>query len=242
MCYMNEIPTWPALEKPVEAAYNRIALSILNGAFQANSILPNEYSLAELLGVTRSTLREALQRLSANGMIEIRHGKPTRVRDIWVEGNMNTLACLVHLPYPEITSQWAGQMLEVRLALTPAYTGLAVRTNAEAVCRLLEEQVSGLKDQPEVFAKADWDVHHGLTILSKNVIFTLILNGFKDYYQILAQRYFEQKKWRQHSQQFYLDLYKAAEAKDELKAAELSKKVMADSILHWQEVESQQEE
>ncbi|VEI44878.1 fatty acid metabolism regulator [Actinobacillus equuli] len=33
--------------------------------------------------MTRTTLREVLQRLARDGWLHIQHGKPTRVNDVW---------------------------------------------------------------------------------------------------------------------------------------------------------------
>ncbi len=44
----------------------------------ANGMLPSEYSLARCFGVSRGTVREALLRLSAKGMVEQRPGRKTR--------------------------------------------------------------------------------------------------------------------------------------------------------------------
>ena len=67
--------------KPAEFAEQKIIFSILEEIFPINSNLPPERELAVLIGVTRPTLREALQRLGREGWIDIHQGKPTRVRD-----------------------------------------------------------------------------------------------------------------------------------------------------------------
>ena len=38
--------------------------------------LPSERDLADKIGVTRTTLREVLQRLARDGWLTIQHGKP----------------------------------------------------------------------------------------------------------------------------------------------------------------------
>ncbi len=53
--------------------------SIRNGAIAAGTRLPRETSLAEAYGVSRVTLRTALQRLEAGGFIERIHGRGTIV-------------------------------------------------------------------------------------------------------------------------------------------------------------------
>ncbi len=86
--------TWEIPPKPAELAENRLVEAILDGTFPINSNLPPERELSESLGVTRPTLREALQRLSRDGWIEIHHGRATRVKDYWREGNLLILTAI----------------------------------------------------------------------------------------------------------------------------------------------------
>lgn len=56
-----------------------MAQSIRDGVLPANKALPSERDLADLLGVSRSTLRTALKDLAELGMVETRHGAGTVV-------------------------------------------------------------------------------------------------------------------------------------------------------------------
>jgi DNA-binding GntR family transcriptional regulator len=60
----ERMPIWTTAPKPADLAENRLLDAILDGSFPINSNLPPERDLATQLGVTRPTLREALQRLS----------------------------------------------------------------------------------------------------------------------------------------------------------------------------------
>lgn len=53
--------------RPAEQAERQLIQEILNGVFPADSALPPERALAGMLGVTRPTLREVLQRLARDG-------------------------------------------------------------------------------------------------------------------------------------------------------------------------------
>ena len=85
---------WQPLQKPAEMAESRLLEAILSGYFPINTNLPGERDLADQIGVTRPTLREALQRLARDGWLDIQQGKPTRVRDYWREGGLAVLAVL----------------------------------------------------------------------------------------------------------------------------------------------------
>ncbi len=232
---MPDLPEWPAPPRPAELTYTRLVKAILDRTFPANGSLPAERQLAERLGVTRSTLREALQRLAAEGWIDIQQGKPTRVKDVWTEGNLNVLAALVSRQ-SALPPTFVPQLLEVREALAPAYTAAAVRHNAGEVAAMIGRLLADLNDSPDSFASADWTLHHQLTVLSTNPVYTLILNGFVGFYQRMARRYFSLPESRASSRQFYLDLRAAAASEDPDAARAITAAVMCHSIDLWNRV------
>ncbi|MBG0771418.1 MAG: GntR family transcriptional regulator, partial [Anaerolineaceae bacterium] len=165
--YQLETPdaqSWQPIKKPAELVESRLIEAILNGAFPANSHLPAERELAESLGVTRPTLREALQRLTRDGWVDIHHGKPTRVRDYLTEGNLGVLNALAEHPHFS-PDNFVPNLLSARLAMAPMYTQLAVENAPNELLAFLERRVA-LDDSPRTFADFDWSLHHTLTILS----------------------------------------------------------------------------
>jgi GntR family transcriptional repressor for pyruvate dehydrogenase complex len=65
-------------EQTAERLYSRI---VVERALAPGQKLPNEVELAESLGVSRATLREAIRTLSAQGVLEVRRGKGTFVSE-----------------------------------------------------------------------------------------------------------------------------------------------------------------
>src|SRR5262252_10357989 len=63
----------------VDAVAERIRNEILAGRLEAGSRLPSERELALALGINRLTLRAALGRLEALGLVSTRHGAGTVV-------------------------------------------------------------------------------------------------------------------------------------------------------------------
>jgi GntR family negative regulator for fad regulon and positive regulator of fabA len=210
---------------------SRLINAILDDQFPINSNLPPERELATQLGVTRPTLREALQRLARDGWIEIRHGKPTRVRDYWHEGNLAVLGTIAR-HQDHVPSEFVPNLLQVRQLLAPAYARLAVKRAARKVALFLEDYQT-LTDTPDTFAQADWELHHYLTVESGNPVFTLILNGFKDLYPHMGSLYFTPPKARARSRRFYADLLAAAQARDPDEAKRITTEVMQDSLDLW---------
>ncbi len=227
----------PPLRTPAAHAEGELVGGILGERFPAGSTLPPERELALQLGVTRPTLREALQRLDRDGWIEVRHGKPTRVRDIWKEGGLNILAAVVKNGGP-LPPRFVTNLLEVRLAMAPAYARAAVATSAPTLADALRpERRPG--NTAEAFADFDWNLHLLLTTSSQNPVFTLILNGFGDFYRVMAQLYFAAPSARRASTEFYDALAQAVRSRRPTVAEAVTRKAMQRSLDHWARTERQ---
>ncbi len=224
---------WSAPQRPAVYAEQALVTAILDGTYPPGSTLPGERDLAAQLGVTRPTLREALQRLDRDGWIAIRHGKATLVNDIWREGGLNVLSSLVRYGHT-LPPNFISNLLEVRLAMAPAYTRAAVEHSAASVVACLADHTT-LSDNPEAMAAFDWRLHHTLTVASGNPVYTLILNGFAGFYEQMASLYFARPNARASSRAYYAALLAAARRGDASKAEQITRKVMMESIALWQQ-------
>ena len=222
---------WPLIPKPAELAEQRLIEAILAGSFPINSSLPAERELAIMLGVTRPTLREALQRLSRDGWLEIRQGKPTRVTDYLHEGSLGILNTLAHHP-ENLPANFVPDLLRFRIALAPSYAREAIQNHPQQVCDLLET-LQSLVDDAETFAKADVRLHKALTTLSGNCIYPLVYNGFAQLSIIMGKAYFSDVTARDRSRAFYADLWAAAKLPDPNQAELVTREVMMESLNYW---------
>ncbi|RPJ26934.1 MAG: fatty acid metabolism transcriptional regulator FadR [Chloroflexi bacterium] len=222
---------WNPIQKPAQVAEARLLEAILSGHFAVNSDLPGERDLAAQIGVTRPTLREAMQRLARDGWLDIQHGKPTRVRDYWQEGNLGVLSMLAQMPSKQ-TPDFVAHLLEIRVLLAPTYTRQALEQAApEIAARLVN--YADLEESPSSFAGADWELHFLLTQRATNPIFRLLLNSFQDLYQIMGERYFASAESRKRSLTYYAELLNCAKKGASLKAETLTRAVMEESLMLW---------
>lgn len=226
--------SWTPPQRPAALTETRLIEAILTGQYPINSTLPAERDLAEQLGVTRPTLREALQRMARDGWIDIQHGKSTRVRNYWEEGSLGVLNTLAehsqHLP-----QDFIPKLLQVRLLLAPAYTRDAVQHRPGDVERLLADLVNTTDDPPS-FTRADWTLHQVLARLSGNPVFSLILNGFAELYHNLGVLYFSSEDNRSHSLRYYQQLYQHSRERNADAASSLTRTVMQASIARWEQL------
>mgnify|MGYP001205249287 FL=1 len=191
-------------QSPAGFAEEYIVKSIWNGHFAPGTILPAERELSELIGVTRTTLREVLQRLARDGWLTIQHGKPTRVNNFWETSGLNILETLARLDedgMPELVDQ----LLSARTNISAIYIRQALRNAPEKVLELLTE-AEQLDDTSEAFTQYDYRLNHELALNSGNPIYVLVLNGFKGLYSRIGNFYFTNPAARARARKFYADL------------------------------------
>ncbi len=226
--------SWDPLTRPTELAEERLIGAILDGEFPIDTHLPAERALAVRLGVTRPTLREVLQRMARDGWVEIRHGKPTRVRNYWQEGNLAVLAAIARHSQ-RLPPNFVSNLLAVRLLLAPTYARLGIERHPAEMIMCINGYTQ-IPDDPQAFADTDWQLHRQLTIASENPVFTLILNGFKELYKMMGLRYFQLPEARAHSRRFYQTLLECAQNRDYDRIEAVTRRVMVESLDFWRKL------
>lgn len=189
---------------PAAFAEEYIVDSIWNGKFAPGTILPAERELSELIGVTRTTLREVLQRLARDGWLTIQHGKPTRVNNIWDTAGLHILETITRLDDAG-SLKLADQLLDVRTQFRGIYFRFAMKENTEKMAELFNK-VEQTEECAEAYIEFDWRVQHECAVLSGNPVYILMLNGFKNIYYRIGRFYFGVAKARKLAKAHYLNL------------------------------------
>lgn len=175
---------------PAAFAEQYLIESIWLNKYPPGSILPAERELAELIGVTRTTLREVLQRLARDGWITIQHGKPTLVNDYWKTGGLSILPSIVQLDEKKAWDT-LEQMMVAYTAISSIYLRAAVRSDPAPLMELLQQQ-SRVDQTPVGYSELEWALHYQATLSSGNVVYTLLLNGFKRFYLRVASFFYQE--------------------------------------------------
>ncbi len=199
-------------QSPAGFAEEYIIESIWNNRFPPGSILPAERELSELIGVTRTTLREVLQRLARDGWLTIQHGKPTKVNNFWETSGLNILETLARLDQDKVPDLVA-QLLSARTHICTIFIRGAIRHNPEQAAEILRG-ADGVENNAQAYAEFDYRLHHQLAFASGNPIYALILNGFKGLYSRVGSYYFSDKQARETADAYYKTLLNLAETKN----------------------------
>ncbi len=123
-------------------AIESIRAMIVDGRLAPGDRLPPEQELAELLGVSRGSLREAVRALSQINVLDVRRGDGTYVRSLEPSDLLSGLFFAIEL----LQARGLDEVLEVRRLLFPPAAGLAAQ-------RATEEQLAAMRsviDQLEV--------------------------------------------------------------------------------------------
>lgn len=190
---------------PAGLAEEYIIRSIWNNHFPPGSDLPAERELADKIGVTRTTLREVLQRLARDGWLSIQHGKPTRVNDIWETSGLNILEALIKLDGTRVPTIIAN-ILSARTNISAIYISKAFRIAKEESLSIFEP-LAKLKDTAEAYTTFDYDLFRKLAFASHNPVYGLILNSLKSLYERVGRFYFSNPLSRDLALKFYHQLY-----------------------------------
>jgi GntR family negative regulator for fad regulon and positive regulator of fabA len=191
-------------KSPAGFAEQYIVESIWNGGFPPGSILPAERELSELIGVTRTTLREVLQRLARDGWLTIQHGKPTKVNNFWETSSLNILETLAQLDQDGIPDL-VDNLLSARTNISAIYIRGALKNSPEEAIASLQAY-EDIEDTGEAFAQFDYELNKALVVASGNSIYLLILNGFRGLYSRIGRLYFTHPKGREISREYYKTL------------------------------------
>lgn len=172
----------------VEAIMRRLEMAMLDGTFPANARLPSERLLAEEYGVSRNTVREAMQRLAARGLVRSRAGSGVFVTD--------QLRTSIASPWGQLVADHPAvrdDILEFRRVLEGATAYFAaLRGDAED-----RERIRGLLSQLEAARRAndkigeasmDAKLHEAIALASHNTMFlhlhSSVLNMLREHISV----------------------------------------------------------
>lgn len=99
----------------------RIKQALINDELAPGDYLPSEAELTRNLGVGKSSVREAIKMLQAMGILEVRRGQGTKIREHPSEDALNSLVFQMIL-----AKGVTRDMLELRAMFEPAYTVMAM--------------------------------------------------------------------------------------------------------------------
>jgi GntR family transcriptional regulator, transcriptional repressor for pyruvate dehydrogenase complex len=130
--------------------------------------LPAERELAATMGVSRSSLREALRALTVLGVCEMRHGTGTYVSSLEPDLLVRPLSFVLSL-----SDGGFDQLFEARKVVEPSIAALAARRIDDATLDRLDAlamRAAAVVESAEAFLVADMELHDAIRQAAGNAI------------------------------------------------------------------------
>ena len=161
-----------------EEIVRQVKAMIAESRLKGGDRLPPERDLAEKFVVSRTSVREALRALESLGLVEIRPGEGTFVRQVSVDSLVEPLALLMVSQREAI-----GELFEARRLLEPSLAGLAAtRATPEEIQemeRILDEQAKEIAAGRTGLAQ-DAQFHSAIGAAAHNRAITRIAHAIMD--------------------------------------------------------------
>ncbi|HET8729083.1 MAG TPA: FadR/GntR family transcriptional regulator [Alphaproteobacteria bacterium] len=173
--------------------------------------LPPERDLALRLGVSRSTIREALKRWQGLGIVEMRKGSGTYLRTPVEPGS-------VHLPLT-IAARAESLLLtlQVRRGLECEAAAVAARQATDDAIRDIEAKLLAVEEMHRRFGGAgqqDWEFHLAIYRATGNPLFEQIISQMHDAFHALFENPLKMPGFASRSFPLHREMFEAIRARD----------------------------
>src|SRR5215467_8599347 len=165
---------------------------------QPGDKLPSERELAEMLSVSRSSIRDAIRSLELMGLVEPRQGAGTIVREVSADTLVNPLSSLLVRQQEQVS-----ELLDFRKMLEPP---LASRAATHASTEEIAEMEEILRRQDERLShghlaiEEDSEFHYSVAMASGNSVVLKVLDILMDLLRETRERSLQVEGRQQKSQ------------------------------------------
>ncbi|MFE9675398.1 FadR/GntR family transcriptional regulator [Streptomyces sp. NPDC006259] len=193
---MNEIPPGGPPTAPrgtvTRRAIERITAMIGEGLLEPGQRLPTERDLAAQLGISRSSMREAIRALTVMGVVEARHGSGIYVTQLRAGDLLETFGVVAGLSRgPRLV-----ELLEVRRVLESTAAALAAARITPEQLAAVEGHLAAMNatEDPEEILAHDLAFHREIASAAGNETMAAIVDG-------LSSRTFRARVRREHQEE-----------------------------------------
>ena len=212
--------------KVSDRVYEQLRDMIYRGELRAGEKLMSERDMAQALNVGRPTVREAIQKLTEQGLIESRRGVGTFVVSEDTKKNKKPLLQLLNGQDFTIVD-----LLEVRLVLESNSAALAARRATEQDIRIIEQSLNRLLDTRYSLERDlgnELSFHMNIAYATKNIVQVHLMKSFYDvlYYgmNLAFPTLIKDEKLDEMTFDQHITIFKAIENRDPELASETMEK------------------
>ena len=155
-----------------DEVFKQIKANIVAGTWKSGDKIPSEHELVDAMGVSRVSVRDAIQRFVGMGILTVKRGEGTYVNEIIPSRYFDSLLPLLLLERPEYLD-----VQEYRLMLEPQIARIAALKATDEDIQKLRLSVENLNKQVEndqEFGKEDTNFHCILAECTGNALLVKI--------------------------------------------------------------------
>lgn len=209
----------------VDEVFEQIKRNIVTANWKAGDRIPSENELCRMFGVSRISVRSAIQKLKAVGIVTTSQGKGTFVSQSANEGLLNDFFPVMNLGDKELSD-----MMEVREAIEFKCIDLAVdRATDQDIAAIGEalEQMIANRDDYVKYSEADLEFHLRIVQAARNDLFIKLMAAIKTPFYYYLEELNRVFGVGEESLQGHIAQYEAIRDKDAAKA----KRLIAEGML-----------
>ncbi len=168
-----------------EEVFLQMKQMIIDKNWKPGDKLPSEHELCELFGVSRGTIRNALQKLATLGLIETRVGEGSFITEIDNTAPLNNLVPTVYF------EDDMEAILEFRREIETGTAALAAtKANKEDIkeLRTILKDMEDLQDDLDKLYIADLNFHYKIAQISRNPLIIKTYEIMDDVYSTHMKR------------------------------------------------------
>ena len=174
----------------IDSIVAEIRDKIISGELKEGQMLASQDNLAKEMGVSRASLREALNHLRLMGLIETKHGSGSVVRRKTPVAFINSLSSLLIMDQAS-----AAELLDARLYLESAVAAVAAKNASEEDLKGMKQLVKGMERDFKVgdiesFTSRDVQFHMLIAQSTKNRVLAKVVEIIRDILRQFIKKFF----------------------------------------------------
>ncbi|MCE7004356.1 FadR family transcriptional regulator [Kibdelosporangium philippinense] len=167
-----------------DEVYEQLLADVVGGELAPGKNLPAERQLAEVLGVSRPAVREALQRLAHSGLLAVRQGDGTTVLDYRKHAGLDLLPRLL-IRDGELDFDVIRSIVEARLLIGQEVAALAAERSGEDLKTPLQQAIAELAaaTDPVTQQRCALVYWEHIVDAADSIVFRLMFNNLRAAYE-----------------------------------------------------------
>ena len=205
---------------------------IIGGVYSIGDKLPNEGILCDQYGVSRTVIREAMNKLKQKGLVESKVAKGTFVISNLEKGLSDSIDMLLQSG----TNVCFNELLELRSCIEPGFTALAAERITEDMLREMQDIINRMtaclqryeeshsESEQQQFSELDSGFHRLIQNACRNGMIESLMTPIFNQIQKQQIRHYKMKTDAMNqSLRYHQQIYEALSSHDSDKARELMK-------------------